>query len=145
MVGSISKSILSAGEVAVVYDNPQSLASVLSVVLPIALWCAWWLWCVNWAKLWPVLGRGAWAAAVLFVLMGGVVWARIDPAPLTWPGYYLPALTWHLGAAVILACVALVCGWLQGVMGWTPPEFPVHPVVAAHGHDHGHGHDHAHH
>jgi hypothetical protein len=140
IVGSIPKSILSAGEVAVVYENRESLANVLTVVLPIAAWCAWWLWCVNWTKLWPVLARGAWAAVVLFILMGGVVWGRVDPMPLTWSGYYIPALTWHLGATMILAAVALLCGWLQGVLGWAPPEFPVHPAPAAHGHDHGPAH-----
>jgi hypothetical protein len=146
IVGCIPGAILSAGEVAAVYENREPLANVVSVLLfllPIAVWCAVWLWCVDWAKLWPVLGRGGWAPAVLLIVMGGFVWGRIDPVDLTWPGYYLPAMAWHVGAAVSLACLAMICGWLQGVISWTPPEFPVHPPAAAHAD--GHGHDHGHH
>ncbi len=124
------------------YDPSAPLASVVAilvVLLPAALWCAWWLWCVDWSKLWPTLATGAWAPAVLFVLMGGVVWGLLDPNGFGAPGAVVPA---HVGMAVGLAIVAMFCGWLQGVAGWTPPEFPVHPAPAAHGHDHGHGHDH---
>jgi hypothetical protein len=123
-----------------VYEPLASVMTVLIALLPGGLWCAWWLWCVDWKKLWPVLARGAWAPAVLMVLMAGMVWNQLDPVDLAWPGYYLPALVWHMGAAVLLAAIALTCGWLQGVFHWTPPEFPVHPAPVAHGHDHGHGH-----
>jgi hypothetical protein len=121
-----------------VYQTPGPLATVVTFLLPCALWCAWWLWCVNWTKLWPVLARGGWAAAVLFILMGAAVWARLDPRDLAWPGYYIPAQVWHFGAVTTLALVALLCGFLQRICGWTPPEFPVHPAAGAHGHDHGH-------
>jgi peptidoglycan/LPS O-acetylase OafA/YrhL len=110
-------------------------------VLPLLIlvaWCAWWLCCADWKKLWPTLAAGGWAPAVLLVLMAGAVWAQLDPYDLTWPGYYLPALLWHVGAAFLIACLAMFCGWLQDLLGWTPPEFPVHPVATAHGHDHGH-------
>jgi hypothetical protein len=124
-----------------VYVPQDHVATTIVTLLAAALWCAWWLWCVDWKKLWPVLASGAWAPVVLFVAMGGAVWAQLDQKDLTWPGYYVPSLAWHVGAALVLAAVALLCGWLQGVFGWSPPEFPVHPAPA----DHGHGHDHGHH
>jgi hypothetical protein len=142
MVASILDRTFPAGEVASVYDPSAPLTSVVSIVaawLPLALWCAWWLWCADWSKLWPTLAAGAWAPAVLFVLVGGAVWGRLDPNGFGAPGYVVAA---HVAAAAGLACVAMFCGWLQGVFGWTPPEFPVHPAPAAHGHDHGHGHGH---
>jgi hypothetical protein len=115
------------------------VVTIAAAWLPLVLWCAWWLWCVDWSKLWPTLAAGAWAPAVLFVLVSGVVWARLDPDGFGAPGSVVPA---HVAAAVALACVAMFCGWLQGVFGWKPPEFPVHPAAAAHGHDHGHDHGH---
>jgi hypothetical protein len=121
-----------------VYEPLEPFSSFLIALLPAALWCAWWLWCVDWKKLWPVLASGAWVPAVLFVAMGGAVWTQLDPRDLTWPGYYVPSLAWHLAGALLLAAVAMLCGWLQGVLAWAPPEFPVHPVPALHGHDHGH-------
>lgn len=121
------------------YDPSAPWASVVTIVaawLPLVCWCAWWLWCANWAKLWPTLAAGAWAPAVLLVLMAGVVWAWLDPNGFGTPGW---GLVTHVLAAAALACVAMFCGWLQGVFGWTPPEFPVHPAPVAHGHDHDHG------
>jgi hypothetical protein len=98
--------------------------------------------CVNWKKLRPVLSLGAWTAVVLIVLVSGVVWARLDPRDLSWPGFYVPALAWRVSAAVGLFLLALFCGWLQGVIGWTPPEIAVHPPEPEHGHAHGDGHGH---
>jgi hypothetical protein len=123
-------------------EASTSIASVVAVVLPFVLWIAWWLWCVDWRKLWPTLGSGAWAPAVLLVAMGGVVWGRLDPRDLTWPGFYVPSMAWHVLAAICLGCLAMICGWLQGVFGWVPPEFPVHPPALAHGHGHSDGHGH---
>jgi hypothetical protein len=128
-----------------VYDSWEPFAGAgrtLAVVLPLALWCVWWLLCVDWKKLWPVLGLGGWAPAVLLVLMAGAAWARLCPGDLAWSGYSLPAPAWQFGAAVGLACLAMICGWLQGVIGWKPPEFPVHPPAGEHGHAHAHGHVH---
>ncbi len=127
------------------YVNQESLAAVgwfLLTLLPLAMWCAWWLLCADWKKLWQVLAVGGWAPAVLIVLMAGAVWGRLDPQELRWPAFYLPALAWHVAAAVALACLALACGWLQGVLGWTPPEFPVHPPELAHGQGHADAHGH---
>ncbi len=123
------------------YDTPEPLAqagTVFVVLLPLLLWCAWWLWCADWSKLWPVLGSGAWAPAVLLVLMGGAVWGVLDPRVLNGPGFFIPSVVWHIVAAAGVAALTLFCGWLQGVVGWTPPEFPVHPPAPAH--DAGHGH-----
>jgi len=108
-----------------------SMGHVLMIV-----WIAWWLWAVNWKKAWPVLARGAWAPAVLLVVVGALVWSRIAPSDFGLGFMILPNFWWQLVAVGLLAGVALFCGWLQGVMGWTPPEISLEPPVV---HDAGHG------
>jgi hypothetical protein len=109
--------------------------AILQWLLPwlvLALWCAWWLWCVNWKDTWPVLARGGWVGVVLLVLTIALAWSAMYPAK--------PNFWWQLGCTSALALVALFCGWAQGQLGWEPPPVTFEP--AAHGHDHGHGHGH---
>jgi hypothetical protein len=108
----------------------------------LVVWVAWWLLAVNWRKTWPVLAQGGWAPVVLLVLMTALVWSRLAPGELTWVnGTSVPNYWWQLLGVSLLALSALFCGWLQGVLGWVPPEISVEPPAApAHGHDHGHGH-----
>ncbi len=105
---------------------------VVYVLLPWALWIVFWLCCVNWQKAWPVLARGGWAPVVLLMFIATEVWSRLNPGQV-W---------WQLGTVCALAAVALICGWLQTLTGWVPPEIAVEPAPHAHGHGHGHGHDH---
>jgi hypothetical protein len=108
------------------------LADVLPHVLGLLLWIIFWLWAVNWKKVWPVLAQGAWAPAVLLLVMAALAWSRMVPG----------AFAWQLAEVGAAACVALFCGWLQGHFGWTPPEIALEPPPEA---DHSHGHDHGHH
>lgn len=124
---------------------------VLGLLLLIA-WVAWWLWGVNWVKAWDWLARGAWVAVVLLVILGALVLSQIASYPLNLRVAEVPNFWWQLGGTTILACIALFCGWLQGVMGWMPSEIPTYPPDATHddarGHEHPvgtfHGHEHAH-
>lgn len=105
-------------------------------------WVAWWLGAVNWRRAWPALAAGSWAPAVLICLVSALVWSQITPTAcdcLTVVS--VPNFWWQLGAVGLLAAVALFCGWLQGVFGWTPPEISLEPPAAA-AHDHHHGHHH---
>jgi len=98
--------------------------------LPGGLWCAWWLFCVDWTKAWPVLAKGGWAVCVLMAFLAALVWSALFP--------HRPNFWWQLGAVSLLAAAALVCGWLQGVLGWTPAEVTFDPPADAHdGHGHG--------
>jgi hypothetical protein len=124
-------------------------------------WLAWWLWGVNWSKLWPSLARGAWVPVVLLMFMAALVWSRISPNGHTF--------FWHFGAVSVLAALTLFCGWLQTYFGYTPPEVRLEPAsvhhehgaepihdhegpeageahaVEEHGHHHGHHDQHGHH
>jgi hypothetical protein len=105
-------------------------------LLPLGLWCAWWLWAVNWKKAWPVLAEGAWVPVVLLALLIALVWSQV--APTGWKvGDFSLDYWWHLGGVGALVGLALFCGWLQGWLGWGPPDVsfePAPPAEAPHGH-----------
>jgi hypothetical protein len=118
-------------------EIPNQTTTMLAPIVALALWIAFWLGAVNWKKTWPVLRIGGWAPAVLMILISASVWSRLAPSAcgclqvVTIPNYW-----WQLGVVSTLAAVALLCGWLQGCIGWTPTEHAVEPVAAE---DHGHG------
>jgi hypothetical protein len=115
----------------------------------VLVWVAWWLGAVDWRKVWPVLAGGGWTAVVLLVLMAALVWSRLAPAPGELLGFGpIRNFWWQLADVALLALSALVCGWLQGVFGWVPPEVSLEPPTGAavtHGHEHPvgtlHGHE----
>jgi hypothetical protein len=107
------------------------------------VWIAWWLCGVNWHKAWPVLARGAWVPVVLLLLLTALVWSRLAPDSCTCLGVAISNFWWQLGAVGLLAAVALFCGWLQGVFGWTPTEIDLEPPVTGDMHGHGHAHSEA--
>jgi hypothetical protein len=112
--------------------QPTQVGAVLAVVLPWVAWCAWWLGATNWKRTWPALAQGAWVPVVLLMVMAALGWSRMAGTD------FRVCLGW-VGVAV---AVALLCGWLQGVLGWTPAEINLEPPA-----DHGHGddfHDHSH-
>jgi len=123
-------------------EEPNFLIQILIRLLPAGLWVVWWLWGVNWQKAWPVLAQGGWVPLALLLYMAALVWSFVAPLPAP-VGGLIPNFWWQLGCMAALAGVALLCGWLQGLLSWTPPEVAVEPAVA-HGHEHDHhGHDHA--
>src|SRR3977135_2167398 len=85
----------------------------------VLLWIAWWLGAVNWKKLWPVLGRGAWAPLLLCCVLAALVWSRVAPdsCPCGVPNFWR-----QLGATGGLVLVAFACGWLQELFYWAPAD-----------------------
>lgn len=102
---------------------------------------AWWLLGVNWRKAWRYLADGAWVPVVLLLVVSALVWSRLAPGECDCLGFMkVPNFWWQLGYVGMLAAIALFCGWLQGVFGWTPAEVDLEPPA-----DTGHGHHHGHH
>jgi hypothetical protein len=128
--------------VQVLFTLVSDLVTLAARWLLVIVWVAWWLWFVDWRKLWPTLAAGSWAPFLLLSVLAAIAWACIAPGPLTLAGFVFPNFLWKLGAVMLLFCVALFCGWLQMVYRWHPPEIELEPPPAAdHGHhDHGHGH-----
>lgn len=121
------------------------LRELLSLAMHNALllaWLAWWLGGANWKRLWPALARGGWTALLLLWVVSALVWSRLEPKACACLGFVtVPNFLWQLGAVGLLIASAFFCGWLQGVMHWTPPELQLEPQPAHdHAHEVGHGH-----
>jgi hypothetical protein len=100
------------------------------------VWAAWCFWGINWKKARHVLAIGGWAPALLLIVLIALVWSRIVPEPCPLTG--LPNFWWQLGYVSMLAAIAMICGWLQSVLHWTPHDINLDPPAHGHGHDHGH-------
>jgi hypothetical protein len=115
----------------------ETVAWILGALVPVGLWCAWWLFCVDWRKTWPVLARGGWLGVVLLLFVITLAWSGISPTSCNCLRVVtIPNFWWQLGYVSTLTALALFCGWLQAQFGWVPPEVAFDPP--AH-HDHGHG------
>jgi hypothetical protein len=101
-------------------------------------WLAWWLWGVNWKNVWAVLAEGAWLPVLLIMIVAAMVWSEIAPSDCTCLGFVtVPNFWWQLGGVGLLTAITLLCGWLQGVFGWSPLEASLEPPEApAFEHDH---------
>src|SRR5260370_39411309 len=109
----------------------EQTIAVLKVLVPVALWMAWWLWAVNWKQAWPVLAQGGWAPVLLLIFLGAEAWSRIAPSECDCLRFVaIPNFWWQLGSLSALVALALFCGWLQGLMNWLPPEVPINPEPA---------------
>jgi hypothetical protein len=108
--------------------------------LLLLVWLAWWLWAVNWKKVWPVLAQGGWLVVVLLMIIAALAWSEIAPdSGYLFGGLVVSSAFWgHLIVVAILVLLALACGWLQGVLGWEPAEVDLEPPAAAAGQVHGH-------
>ncbi len=102
--------------------NPFPDLFHLGPVLALLAWAAWWLWGVNWSRVWPVLARGGWLAVVLVVLLGSLAWSQVFPREPALGWVRLPNFWWQLGVAVVLTLATLWLGWLQGILGWAPGD-----------------------
>jgi hypothetical protein len=102
------------------------------------VWVAWWLGAVNWSKAWGALARGGWMVVALLTIVSALVWSAIVPSNyILFDQFQLPNFWWQLMAVTLIVLLALFCGWLQGVFGWTPAEINLEPPLQAHaGHEH---------
>jgi hypothetical protein len=102
-------------------------------------WLAWWLWGVNWKKVWPVLAQGAWAPLVLLIILAALTWSSLDPVACDCLGFVtLPTFWWQLLGVCLLVGLTFLCGWLQGMFGWEPVDVNLEPPLPAHGHEPAH-------
>ena len=101
------------------------------------VWTAWWLWGVNWSRVWPVLSEGAWAVLLLLMVVSALVWSQMIPADCDCIGVTIPNFWWQLLGISLLTGFTLLCGWVQGTLGWAPAEIDLESAESvANGHGH---------
>jgi hypothetical protein len=109
-------------------DPNELFVRTVYVLLPVGLWCAYWLWAVNWKVAWKVLGQGGWAPLVLLVVVAAAAWSRIKPEGYNFANLAtIPNIWWQFAAVLLAVGLALFCGWLQGVLRYTPITVEVAP------------------
>jgi hypothetical protein len=129
-----------------------SLIFIVAPWSPLIAWIVFWLFAVNWEKLYLVATKGALYGVILIGLMMILVWGLISPPPA---GYH-NMIGLHVGNFVgktiyvtMLFAMALMCGSVQlsGALG-SLAHFPDEEEHSDGGHesdhggheDHGHGH-----
>jgi hypothetical protein len=96
--------------------------------LVVIAWFAWWLLAIKWARLWEILGRGGWVVLLLAMIAGAAAWSQIAPSDCACLGFVtISNFWWQLLAVTLLALETLFCGWLQGTIGWQPPQIDLEP------------------
>lgn len=94
-------------------------------------WLAVTFWAINWRQVGPVVRRGAWLPLLLAMVWVALAWSQL--APSTEANFW-----WQLGIVALVVAITFFCGWLQVVLGWTPPEIDLEPPPPAHHHVHVH-------
>jgi hypothetical protein len=121
-----------------VADFAQLIILILGFLaqhLLVIAWFTWWLLAANWARLWDILARGGWVILLLAIVAGAAAWSQIAPSDYALLGFAtISNFWWQLSAVTLLALATLLCGWLQGVMGWHPPQINFEPPPSS-GHD----------
>jgi hypothetical protein len=127
-------------------DVVVALLLVVLPWLPVLCWIGFWLFAVNWAKVFPVLWRGGFIGVLLLMFVAVLIWGSVAP-PVDGKHVLLQLTVGnYFGKFVyvtMLTCIALLCGSVQlsGAFGRLT-EFPEEPAGDDHGHGHhGHGHD----
>jgi hypothetical protein len=100
----------------------------------VVAWFAWWLWGVDWTRVWPVLARGGWVVVLLLVVVAALAWSEIAPRESEETGLFaLSNFWWHLAAASAIVALTLFCGWLQAMFRWEPEPTALDEPADAHG------------
>ena len=112
----------------------EILAFLLTIAFQWSLaivWFAWWLWGVNWKRVWPVLAQGAWVVVLLLTVLSATVWAELQPTACSCLGFTtIPNFWWQLGGVCFLVVLTFFCGWLQQVFSWQPADLHLQPPLS---------------
>jgi hypothetical protein len=135
-----------------------ALGVLLIPVIPLAIWIAFWLFAVNWAKLRSALLSGGMIGLFLIGLVAVIVWGAVAPPAEGVHNFLGLKLSNLVGKTVLvtgLACIMLLCGSVQlsgFCANWCQfeddsAEGELHAAIHGHGDghgghhdDHGHGH-----
>jgi hypothetical protein len=110
--------------IAVLWDLVTIVGRLTVPYLPLAAWIVFWLFAVNWAKLWPVLRwrSGGWVGLVLIGLLAVLVWGTVSPPEAGTHSFLGLNVSNYVGKTAyvtMLICIMLLCGSIQlsGLLG----------------------------
>lgn len=122
-----------------------NLVRVILPWLPLLGWVSFWVFAVNWTRVFPILRRGGLLAVFLLMFVAVLVWGAVAPPVDGRHVMFGLSVSNYAGKFIyvtMLTCIALLCGsaQLSGAFG-NLCVFPEEPEVDDHSHgDHGHGH-----
>jgi hypothetical protein len=101
-----------------VLDVLISLGALLLPWLPLGAWVVFWMFGVNWSKLYPLLRQrwGGWIAVVLIGLVMILVWGSVAPPATGSHHVFGLELSNYIGKTVYvtaLFCIVFLCGSVQ--------------------------------
>ena len=101
-----------------VLDVLISLGALLLPWLPLGAWIVFWMFGVNWSKLYPLLRQrwGGWIAVALIGLVMILVWGSIAPPTTGFHHVFGLELINYVGKTVYvtaLFCIVFLCGFVQ--------------------------------
>jgi len=120
-------------------------------IVALAAWIGFWLFAVNWVKLYEILRAGAWIGVFLIGALAILVWGTVAPPPGGFHYILGMALSNYVGKTVFVVelivimrlCAAVqlsgVCAsWCQFQEGEAAEQL-AHASQHGHGDNHGHG------
>lgn len=123
-----------------VWDLVLAILRVLVAWTPLATWIGFWLCCVNWRELRPLLARGGWIGLILLGFVMIMVWGNVSPAEDGVHYIFGLQLSNFVAKTVYvtaLFCIMLLCGSVQlsgiGSQFCSSDEEPEsHDIASAH-------------
>ena len=92
-----------------------TIGKVVLALAPFVLWCAFWLWAVNWKITWRVLAQGGWVPLLLLLVMVAAAWSRVAPASISLLGpASIPNFWWQFAAVLLANLLSLVMAFSGG-------------------------------
>ncbi|MDA1013515.1 MAG: hypothetical protein O3A00_03560 [Planctomycetota bacterium] len=127
---------------AALWELVIAILRVLVPWTPLAAWIGFWMCCVNWRELRPLLARGGWIGLFLLGFVMILVWGNVAPPEDGIHHIFGLQLSNFVGKTVYvttLICIMLLCGSVQlsGLCNQfckseEPEEPETHDVAAAH-------------
>ncbi len=110
--------------IAVLWDLLTILGRLAMPYLALVAWVVFWLFAVDWVKLWQVLRwrSGGWVGVVLIGLLAVLVWGTVSPPEAGTHSFLGLSVSNYVGKTVYvttLICIMLLCGSIQlsGLLG----------------------------
>lgn len=117
-------------------DGSVATFAISGWLIGLLLFFLFFLFAVNWQRLWPILREGGVIPLTLLLVLVALVWSQVAPENVSLFGVAsIGNFWWQVVVVGLVSSLACLAGWLQERYSWFPPEIALEPQ-GAHGHDH---------